>query len=183
MATRAIAAGIAVLAALAVADTLRHTGGTQERPEGLAPRAHITRWRIDRGPTPCRSLVPGACGRYLVLAGGVTLDGQEYLAPEVLRAAFPGEPDGRVEAFRVADARDGTLAVAVLDSVGRGALQVWRRGAIVGSFRVPARSFAAGLGWSPGGQVVATYPRRGRPTMYDLRGARVGLVRWDRRPG
>jgi catechol 2,3-dioxygenase-like lactoylglutathione lyase family enzyme len=127
--------------------------------------------------------VAGACGRYLVLDGVVTRSGRPFLRRGALAAAFPGGAAGRVEAFRVADAQDGKLAVAVLDAAGRGAVELWRGPTVFAAFRVPARSFAAGLGWTPRGDLVATYPRRGRPSLYNERGVRVGEARWERRPG
>jgi hypothetical protein len=182
MLTRALVAGIALLATLAVADAVRQAGGPAE-PESPTPVARTTRWRIDRGPTPCRSLVPRACGRYLVLDGSVARDGQPFLERDHLAHAFPGRAVEPVEAFRVARAPDGALAVAVLDRRGQGALELWHGGKPIAAFRVPARSFRAGLGWSPAGDLVATFPRRGRPILYDRTGARVADVAWERRPG
>jgi hypothetical protein len=182
--TKLLVAALALIGALAAADAIRDAVGEQRTAsDARSPEGRITRWRIDRGPTPCRSLVPGACGRYLVLDGGVTRDGRPYLRRGMLDAAFPGGAVAGVQAYRVADSRDGTLAVAVRDGLGRGAVEVWRRRLLVGSFRVPPRAFAAGLGWTPGGDLVAMYPRRGAPVLYDLEGTRVAEVRWERRPG
>ena len=173
---------VVLIAAVAAADTVRQLRGAGE-PAARKPEARITRWRIDRGPTPCRSLVPGACGRYRVLDGAVARDGRPFLKRGDLARAFPGTPALPVGAFRVARARDGALAVAVLDGSGRGAVEVWSGGLPMAAFRVPAASFRAGLGWTPGSDLVATYPRRGRPTLYDRRGDRVAEVAWSRRPG
>ena len=172
MLTRALVAGVAVLAALAVADAVRQAGGDDE-PAAQTPVARTTRWRIDRG----------ACGRYRVLDGSVELDGRTYLARGDLAQAFPGAAALPVGAFRIARAPDGTLAVALLDARGRGAVQIWSGHRAVAAFPVPARSFRAGLGWSPAGDLVATFPRRGRPTLYDRSGTRVADVGWERRPG
>jgi hypothetical protein len=180
---RLLLAAVALLVALAAADAVRQSGLFREEPEAATPLARTTRWRIDRGPTPCRSLVPGACGRYRVLDGGVTRDGDPFLTAAELANAFPGTPALPVRAFRVARAPDGDLAVAVLDGRGRGAVQLWSARRPVARFRVPAHSFRAGLGWSPAGDLVATYPRRGRPTLYDRNGDRVAEVAWERRPG
>jgi hypothetical protein len=127
--------------------------------------------------------VPGACGRYVVVGGAVVRDGRSFLGADALLKAFPGTRVPPVEAFRVADGPNGALAVAVLDRVGRGAIEIWRRESLLGTFRVPTRSFAAGLGWSPGGDLVAAYPRRGRPLLFDLDGIRVGDARSERRQG
>ena len=181
MLTRALVAGIALLATLAAADAVRQAGGGE--PESANPVARTTRWRIDRGPTPCRSLVPRACGRYLVLDGAVARDGRPFLERGDLTRAFPGAAAEPVEAFRVARAPDGALAVAVLDRRGRGAVELWQGRLPLAAFRVPSRSFRAGLGWSPAGDLVATFPRSGRPILYDRTGARVADVAWDRRPG
>jgi hypothetical protein len=183
MLTKALVATVALLALIAVADAVRQSGLARNDPEARTPVARTTRWRIDRGPTPCRSLVPGACGRYRVLDGAVTLDGQRYLDRAALGRVFPGTPAEPVSAFRVARAPDGALAVAVLDGLGRGAVELWNARRPVARFRVPAQSFRAGLGWTPAGDLVATYPRRGRPTLYDRTGARVADVGWERRPG
>jgi hypothetical protein len=182
MLTRALVAGIALLAALAAADAVRQAGGRAE-PESQTPVARTTRWRIDRGPTPCRSLVPRACGRYLVLDGAVARDGRPFLERGHLAQAFPGPAAEPVEAFRVARAPDGSLAVAVLDRNGQGAVELWQGRVPTAAFRVPAQSFRAGLGWTPAGDLVATFPRRGRPVLYDRTGVRVADVAWDRRPG
>jgi hypothetical protein len=160
--TRALIAAVLLVVAAAAADAVRNRGGAEagaERPAEAAPPS----WRIDRGPTPCRSLVPGACGRYLVLGGEVTRDGRPHLRRGELAAAFPGAPAEPVHAFRVADARDGRLAVAVRDRRGRGAVEVWRGNELIGAFRVPSNAFAQGLGWTRDGTRVATYPRRGAP--------------------
>jgi hypothetical protein len=178
---RLLVAGVVLLAAVAAADAFRHDGGAAEPARKL--EARVTRWRIDRGPTPCRSIVPGACGRYRVLDGAVTRDGVPFLARSDLAQAFPGARAEPVRAFRVARAPDGALAVAVLDGRGRGAIQLWSARRPVARFRVPAHSFLAGLGWTPAGDLLATYPRRGRPTLYDRGGVRVAEVGWERRPG
>jgi hypothetical protein len=184
MLSKAVVAAVALLAAVAVGDAVRQSGLFRDEPEARTPVARTTRWRIDRGPTPCRSLVPGACGRYRVLDGAVTRDDEPFLDRGDLARAFPGAPPAQpVGAFRVARAPDGALAVAVLDGLGRGAVELWAGRRPVARFRVPARSFRAGLGWSPAGDLVATYPRRGRPTLYDRSGARVAEVGWNRRPG
>ena len=180
--TRLLVAGVALLAAVAALDAIRPLGDSGE-PAARQREARVTRWRIDRGPTPCRSLVPGACGRYRVLDGAVTRDGAPFLARAELARAFPGAPAEPVGAFRVARAPDGALAVAVLDGLGRGAVELWIARHPIAAFRVRASSFQAGLGWSPAGHLGATYPRRGRPTLYDRSGARVAEVAWDRRPG
>jgi hypothetical protein len=183
MFTKAVVAGVVLLAVIAAADAVQQTGEDRATAAAGRPEARLTSWRIDRGPTPCRSLVLGACGRYFVQDGGVTRDGRGYLDRRALAAAFPDASEVQVDAYRVARARDGTLAVAVIDAYGRGAVEVWSGRSLAGSFRVPARSFAAGLGWSPAGDLVATYPRRGAPVLYDRRGHRVAQVRWERRPG
>lgn len=183
MLTKAVVAGVLLLAAAAAADTVRNAADGRDLPEARRPEGRVTRWRIDRGPTPCRTLVPGACGRYLVLGGVVVRDGRPFLSGAALSAAFPGPRVSPVVAFRVANGPGGALAVAVLDGARRGAVEIWRDGSLLGAFRVPARSFAAGLGWSPRGDLVATYPRRGRPTLYDHDGTRVAEARWERRPG
>jgi hypothetical protein len=71
----------------------------------------------------------------------------------------------------------------VLDRRGQGAVELWQGRVPTAAFRVPAQSFRAGLGWTPAGDLVATFPRRGRPILYDRTGARVADVAWDRRPG
>jgi hypothetical protein len=183
MLSRAVIATVALLVVVAAADAIRQSSLVRDEPEAATPVARTTRWRIDRGPTPCRSLVPGACGRYRVLDGAVTLDEQLYLGRGDLARAFPGNPAQPVGAFRVARAPDGALAVAVLDGRGRGALELWNALRPLAGFRVPAQSFRAGLGWSPAGDLVATYPRIGQPTLYDRNGTLVADVGWERRPG
>jgi hypothetical protein len=181
MLSRAVVAAVALLAVVAAGDALRSAG--QAEPEASPREGRLTSWRIDRGPPPCRSLVPDACGRYLVLGGSVERSGKRFLGAGLLAGAFPRSPHGRVEAVRVADGHGDVLAVAVRDLAGRGAIEVWRDdGGFAGAFALAPAEFAGGLGFSPGGHLVAAYDERGRATLYDLNGNRVAVA-GDRRPG
>lgn len=180
--TRVVVASVALLAALAVADAVRQSVSRDAVPEPRRPEARLTSWRIDRGPPPCRSLVPDACGRYQLAGGSVQRSGRPFLGPGRLAGAFPVRPRGRVEAIRAADGHGGALAVAVRDAAGRGAIEVWRGLSVAGAFPLPASRFAGGLGFSPGGHLVAAYDDRGRATLYDLHGHEVAVA-GDRRPG
>ena len=179
--TRFVVGAVAVLVALAAVDAVRQRvrGG----PEARRPEARLTSWRIDRGPSPCRSLVRDACGRYVVTGGAVRRSGEPFLGPRSLASAFPESPQGRVEAVRVADGHGDLLAVAVRDLAGRGAIEVWHeRGAVAGSFPLSPVAFAGGLGFSPGGHLVAAYDAAGQATLYDVRGNEVAVA-GERRPG
>ena len=180
--TKLVAAAVASIAVLAVADAVRQAVRAGSSPEPRRPHARLTSWRIDRGPPPCRSLVRDACGRYRVAGGAVERSGRPHLDARLLGGAFPGDPAGRVRAVRLADGFGGSLAVAVRDSSGRGAVEIWRRRRIVGSVPLAPSAFAGGLGFSPGGHLVAAFDARGRPTLYDLRGNEVAVA-GDRRPG
>ena len=182
MLTRLLVGAVVLVAAVAAADALRPALPGAEPPAPLGPRARLTSWRIDRGPAPCRSLVPDACGRYLVAGGAIQRSGRPHLDARMLGGAFPGRPSGRVRAVRVAEGFGGSLAVAVRDAAGRGAVEIWRGRRVVGSFPLPASSFAGGLGFSPGGHLVATFDDRGRATLHDLRGNEVATA-GERRPG
>ena len=179
--TRFVIAAVGVLVAVAAVDAVRQRG--ERSPESRRPEARLTSWRIDRGPPPCRSLVRDACGRYAVTGGAVRRSGKPFLGPASLAAAFPGTTQGRVEAVRVADGHGDLLAVAVRGPAGRGAIEVWHdSGAIASAFPLAPGQFAGGLGFSPGGHLVATYDARGRATLYDLRGDEVAVA-GERRPG
>ena len=181
MRSRAVVAAVALLAVVAVADALRPA--VRADPDPRPREARLTSWRIDRGPPPCRSLVPDACGRYLVLAGAVQRSGKPFLGPGALADGFPRSPQGRVEAVRVADGPDDVLAVAVVDRTGRGAIELWREdGGFAGAFGLAPAAFAGGLGFSPGGHLVATFDDRGRATLYDPGGNEVAVA-GGRRPG
>jgi hypothetical protein len=181
--TRLVVACVALVGAVAVADGIRQRVGGDESPEPRRPEARLTSWRIDRGPPPCRSLVRDACGRYLVVGGTVERSGKPYLGTDRLAGAFPGRPHGRVVALRVADGHGGTLAVAVRDAAGRGAIEVWGDDLrLAGAFPLAPAAFAGGLGFSPGGHLVAAFDHRGRAVLYDLQGHEVATA-GDRRPG
>ena len=181
--TRAVVAAIVVLVAAAAVDAVRQGLGEQRSPEARRPEARLTSWRIDRGPPPCRSLVRDACGRYAVSGGAVRRSGEPFLGARSLGAAFPRSPDGRVEAVHVADGHGDLLAVAVRDLAGRGAIEVWHdSGAVAAAFPLAPADFAGGLGFSPGGHLVAAYDAGGRATLYDLRGNEVAVA-GERRPG
>lgn len=92
-------------------------------------------------------------------------------------AAFPGPGGGRYDVSHVAAAVDGLLVVAVYRIHGlepiRAALELWRAGSLVRAFSVQPGSFAGGLGFSPTGDVIATFTLDGRPALYDRRGRHV----------
>jgi hypothetical protein len=181
--TRVVVAAVAVLVAVAALDAVRHGVDGEPSPEARRPEARLTSWRIDRGPPPCRTLVRDACGRYVVTGGAVRRSGEPFLGHDSLAGAFPSSPHGRVEAVRVADGHGDLLAVAVRDVAGRGAIEVWHDGgAVAGAFPLAPAEFAGGVGFSPGGHLVATYDARGRATLYDLRGNEVAVA-GERRPG
>ena len=180
--TRVVVAAVAVLVAVAAVDAVRQGSG-EPSPEARGPEARLTSWRIDRGPPPCRSLVRDACGRYAVRGGGVRRSGEPFLGARSLAGAFPRSPRGRVEAVRVADGHGDLLAVAVRDLAGRGAVEVWHdSGAVAAAFPLAPAQYAGGLGFSPGGHLVAAYDLRGRATLYDFRGNEVAVA-GERRPG
>jgi hypothetical protein len=181
--TRLVVAAVALLVVVASLDAVRESVRGEPSPDARRPEARLTSWRIDRGPPPCRSLVRDACGRYAVTGGSVQRSGKPFLGPGSLGGAFPRSPHGRVEAVRVADGYGDLLAVAVRDRAGRGAIELWHdNGAFAGAFRLAPAAFAGGLGFSPGGHVVAAFDERGRATLYDLRGDEVAVV-GGRRPG
>jgi hypothetical protein len=180
--TRLVVACVGLLAAIAVADGIRDAVHNDASPQPRRPEARLTSWRIDRGPPLCRSLVRDACGRYLVSGGSVQRSGAPFLDGGALAGAFPRSPRGRVDAVRVADGR-GVLAVAVRDIAGRAAIELWRHdGTFAGAFPLAPAAFAGGLGFSPGGHLVAAFDARGRATLYDFRGSRVAVA-GGRRPG
>jgi hypothetical protein len=181
--TRVVVGAVALLVALAAADSVRQRVGSDPSSETRRPEARLTSWRIDRGPPPCRSLVRDACGRYVVADGAVRRSGERFLGHDSLASAFPESPQGRVEAVRVADGHGDLLAVAVRDMAGRGAIEVWHhRGAFSAAFPLAPSGFAGGLGFSPGGHLVAAYDAAGQATLYDLRGNEVAVA-GERRPG
>jgi hypothetical protein len=185
--SKVVVAAIGVLIAVAAADAVRQSVGRGPSPEARRPEARLTSWRIDRGPPPCRSLVRSlvrdACGRYVVIGGAVRRSGEPFLGARSLAGAFPRSPHGRVEAVRVSDGHGDLLAVAVRDLAGQGAIEVWHDGgAVAGAFPLAPAAFAGGLGFSPGGHLVAAYDARGRATLYDLRGNEVAVA-GERRPG
>ena len=181
--TRVVVAAVAVIAVVAALDGVRKAVGGDETPAARRPTARLTSWRIDRGPPPCRSLVPDACGLYLVSGESVARSGRPFLDARLLADGFPRAPRGRVQALRVADGHGDLLAVAVRDMAGRGAIELWRDdGRFAGAFALHPAAFAGGLGFSPGGHLVAAYDERGRATLYDLRGNEVAVA-GGRRPG
>jgi hypothetical protein len=180
--TRVVVAAVAALIAVAVVDAVRQGSG-EPSPQARRPEARLTSWRIDRGPPPCRSLARDACGRYDVSGGAVRRSGEPFLGARSLGAAFPRSPHGRVEAVRVADGHGDLLAVAVRDLAGRGAIEVWHdSGAVAAAFPLGPADFAGGLGFSPGGHLVAAYDAGGRATLYDFRGNEIAVA-GERRPG
>lgn len=172
-----------MLAVLAAFDAVRQGFRGGDSSKARRPEARLTSWRIDRGPPPCRSLVRDACGRYLVSAGSVHRSGKPFLGPRSLGAAFPRSPYGRVEAVRVAEGHGDLLAVAVRDMAGRGAVELWdEEGGFAGAFAVAPAAFAGGLGFSPGGHLVAVFDDRGIATLYDPQGNEIAKAA-GRRPG
>ena len=164
MAGRLLVAAAVVLVLVAAADAWR--SGGRAKPEPVAASL-----LIDRGPAPCRSLRPFACGEFTVSRGTVRRRGQLFLDRFALYHEFPGRAHGRVIAERLARAADGTLAIGVRDTHGRSAVELWRGRTPLASFRVPAGAYADGLAFEHG--TVLAFGVTGAPAVYDRRGRRV----------
>ncbi len=165
--TRALVAAVIVLAAVAVADSLRSLA-TAEPASG----------RVEaRGRTElvaARPLRPGGGG---YLEQRVLRDGREVLAAEALKRAFPGGIEGPIDIAQLALGPDGTLVVGVYSfPSGRapvGALELWRGSRLVGAFRVPTGWFGGGLAFDRTGELVATFSHdRQLRGVFDRRGRR-----------
>jgi hypothetical protein len=177
MLSRLVVAAVALVATLAVLDSLRG------RTEASTPAAA---GREVAAPEPERAaglgrLVERAPGHHFRAAGGrldrrVVIGGREYLGHDVIEAAFPGgrSSSGWINVSRIELAPDGTLLLALHRFAPSGevvgAVQLWRARRLVSAFRVPARSFADGFGFARGGEVIATFAEDGRVRLYDRSG-------------
>jgi hypothetical protein len=166
--TRLVVLGVAVLAALAVADGLRGTGGPASGdPERPGRQVGV----ID---SPPRDFV--AVGRRL--ENRVLRNGREYLSAAAIRAAFPVDVPGPIVISRMAVARDGTLALALYRfpsaTPAQGALEFWRDRKPVGGFGVPPGYFGGGVAFNHDGTLVATFSYDGQLRgVFDRSGRRV----------
>jgi hypothetical protein len=155
MLSRLVVGAVAILALVAFADAVRQHGATA--PMEATERRPSVRWLVERAPD---------------------LRGRRA-APSLqeIKAAFPGPAGGRYDVSHVAAAGDGLLVVAVYRIDGlepiRAALQLWLAGSLLHAFLVEPGSFAGGLGFGPGGNVIATFTLDGRPALYDRRGRHV----------
>jgi hypothetical protein len=147
-ANRLVIVAVTLVALLAIADALR-TGSD------ATPRATRDGYRID--------LASSREGT--------------YLSPDVLRAAFPGEPPPSIAVSKVAEAPDDIVAVAVShvtgDPPGVAAIELWDGEERVRAFPVPAGSFSRGLWFAGEGRLIATIGWNGRGYLYDRWGRRV----------
>jgi hypothetical protein len=179
MVSRLVVAAVALVATLAVLDSLR--GRTEASTPATAPA------RERAAPEPERAegiggLVERAPGHHFRADGGrlgrrVVIGGREYLGRAAIEAAFPSPGPGWINVSRIELAPDGTLVLALHrfgpsgDVVG--ALQLWRARRLVSAFPVPARSFEDGMGFGRGGAVIVTFDADGQALLYDRRGRRV----------
>jgi hypothetical protein len=154
MLSRLVVGAVAILMLVAFADAVRpRRAAVPVEAEERSP----VRWLVERAPD---------------------LRGRRA-APSLqeIEAAFPGPAGGRYDVSHVAAAGDGLLVVAVYRIDGlepiRAALQLWLAGSLLHAFPVEPGSFAGGLGFGPGGSLIATFSLDGRPALYDRRGRHV----------
>jgi len=150
--TRVVLVAVVLLAAIAAADAFRPAAKDEVV---VAPVS-----RVAAQPAVQRSsadfVAVGPFTRKRVLERG-----REYLSSESVDSAFPsadlGEP---FDIAHLATAPDGTLALAVYrfpaKEPAQAGIELWRKGRLVGAFRVPAGAFGGGLGFANGGRLVAT---------------------------
>jgi hypothetical protein len=176
MLSRLVVAAVALVATLAVLDSLRG------RTEASAPAAATGREAV--APEPKRAegvgrLIERVPGNHFRARGGrhdrhVAIGGREYLSQATIEAAFPGLSAGWINVSRIELAPDGTLLLALHRYAPSGevvgAVQLWRARRLVSAFRVSAESFADGFGFARGGAVIATFAEDGRVRLYDRAG-------------
>ena len=172
MTARVIVVAVFVLAAAAAGDAIRGPA-PEERPA-------VRETAPARGGDPSR-LVPGQANRFRAvgpfLAQRVVLGRREYLGPDAVERAFPGNVEGPLDISKIAQAPDGTLVLAVYRfppaRPAAGALQFWRDRRLVGAFRVPPGYFGGGLAFNRDGSLVALFSHDGQLRgVYDRRGRR-----------
>jgi hypothetical protein len=177
MLSRLVVAAVALVATLAVLDSLR--GRTGESAPAAAREAAAREPEQAEGVA---RLVERAPGHHFRADGGrhgrrVVIGGREYLGTATIAAAFPGRGAGWINVSRIELAPDGTLLLALRRYAPSGevvgAVQLWRARRLVSSFRVPAESFGDGFGFARGGAVIAAFAEDGRVRLYDRGGRRL----------
>jgi hypothetical protein len=158
--TRLVLVAVAVLAAIAAADSLRPGGKEKIVP---APQ-----------PVAAPTVVHRSSARYLAIGPltrkEVLRDGRKYLSSESVDAAFPSPDAGEpFDISHLATAPDGTLALAVYrfpaEEPAQAGIELWHRGHLLGAFQVPPGAFGGGLGFADDGRLVATLLADGRSVL------------------
>lgn len=159
MTSRLVIIAVAVLAAIAAADTVRGRGPA---PEG------------ERPADPQQAVVLRDAGGF-VAAGKprtrVLHKGRLYLTAEQIDDAFPPPLEGVLfNIGHVASAPDGTVALAIYNFGTAGppknVIELWRDGRLVRAFPVPPGTFGGGIGFTKDGQLGARAPRGHRTTIF-----------------
>jgi len=167
---RLVVAAVLVVAVVAAADAVRRSV-TEQVVERLPQRP--AQQLLLRGDAAGFNAV-GAFTRTSVVRAG-----REVLTAAQVDAAFPGPfPDEPFDIAHVAVAPDGMLVLAVYKfpyhEPAQAGIELWRGNELVGAFPVPDGSFAAGLGFSADGELVAMYSPQRQATLYDRTGRRAG---------
>jgi hypothetical protein len=179
MLSRLVVAAVALVATLAVLDSMR--GGTEASTPAAATEREAAAPEPERAKGVGR-LVERVPGNHFRARGGrydrhVAIGGRRYLSQATIQAAFPGPGSGWINVSRIELAPDGTLLLALHRYAPSGAIvgaiQLWRARKLVSAFRVPAGSFDDGFGFARGGAVIATFAEDGRVRLYDRGGRRL----------
>jgi hypothetical protein len=172
---RLVVVAVLLLAAVAAADAGRRLGGgpvvAPPEPREVSPRPELA----VGDPGGFRAVADGRLTRTRVLHGA-----DEVLSREQIDRAFPVpfEEGGTFDIAHLALAPDGTLAVALHKFPAAGAvrsgIELWQGDELVAAFDVPPGSFAGGIGFSAGGELVVAFESgRREATLFERSG------RWD----
>jgi hypothetical protein len=159
MITKVCVLAVLVLAAVAVADSVRGWGSGRELELLTAPR-----------PAPelqdAGGFTPAGRPRTRVLHKG-----RVYLTAEQIDEAFPPPLEGVLfDIGHVASAPDGTVALAIYNfgtpGPPRNVIELWRDGRLMDAFPVPPGTFGGGIGFTKDGRLGARAPRGNRTTLF-----------------